>query len=71
MLWDVGVLEVYFRISLFLVVFFCYYGIDIFDRKELIVVNYLIEEIVRILGVDLLEYLSLNGLNEVFEGRIY
>jgi amidophosphoribosyltransferase len=71
MLRDAGASEVHLRISSPPVVFPCYYGIDTPDRKELIAANYSTEEIARILGADSLEYLSLNGLNEVFEGRIH
>lgn len=71
MLRDAGASEVHLRISSPPVIFPCYYGIDTPDRKELIAANYSTEEIARILGANSLEYLSLNGLNEVFNGEIH
>lgn len=40
----------------------CYFGIDMKTREELIAANYSVEEIGKILGVDSLAYLSIEGL---------
>lgn len=70
MLKDAGAKEVHLRISSPPVKFPCYYGIDTPDRNELIAANYSIEEIARILGADSLQYLSLDGLNKVFDFKL-
>lgn len=70
MLRDAGAREVHLRISSPPVLFPCYYGIDTPDRNELIAANYTTQEIAKILGADSLEYLSLDGLNSVFENKL-
>ncbi|WAM34852.1 amidophosphoribosyltransferase [Caldicellulosiruptor morganii] len=70
MLKDAGAREVHLRISSPPVLFPCYYGIDTPDRNELIAANYTPQEIARILGADSLEYLSLDGLNNVFDNKL-
>ena len=39
-----------------------YYGIDMPDREKLLAANHSVEEITRILGVDSMGYLSVDGL---------
>jgi len=70
MLRDAGAREVHLRISSPPVLFPCYYGIDTPDRNELIAANYTPKEIAKILGADSLEYLSLEGLNSVFDNKL-
>ncbi|WP_039764340.1 amidophosphoribosyltransferase [Caldicellulosiruptor sp. F32] len=70
MLRDAGAREVHLRISSPPVLFPCYYGIDTPDRNELIAANYTPQEIAKILGADSLEYLSLEGLNSVFDNKL-
>lgn len=62
MLREVGVIEVYVKISLLLIVYLCFYGIDIFIYEELIVFFYLVEEICQEIGVDIFLFLSVEGL---------
>ncbi len=46
----------------------CYYGIDTPNREELIAANHSVEEIARLIGVDSLGYLSLEGMLEAVPG---
>jgi len=59
---ELGVKEVHIRISCPPVRFPCCYGIDFASRGELIAASKSVEEIRRILAVDSLHYLSLDGL---------
>ncbi len=40
----------------------CFYGVDTPDKKDLIAANYSIAEIAKMIGVDHLGYISMNGL---------
>jgi len=57
-----GAREIHMRISSPPITHSCYYGIDTPTRKELIASSKSPEEIARILGVDSLGYLSVEGL---------
>ncbi len=59
---DLGAKEVHIRISCPPVKFPCYYGIDFSSKGELIAANHSIKEIQKLLNVDSLHYLSLEGL---------
>lgn len=59
---ELGAREVHIRISSPPVKFPCHYGIDFSSRGELVAAKYDLEEIRRILDVDSLHYLSLQGL---------
>jgi len=64
MLREAGAAEVHLRISSPPLVWPCFFGIDIPDRDELIAAGSTIEELEKFLGVDSLEYLSLENLIE-------
>ena len=64
-----GAREVHMRVSSSPITGPCYYGIDTPSREELIAANHPVEEIARLIGVDSLGYLSLEGmLNAVPDG---
>jgi amidophosphoribosyltransferase len=62
MLREAGAAEVHLRISSPPLVWPCFYGIDIPDRDELVASDSTIAELERFLGVDSLEYLTLENL---------
>ena len=62
MIRNAGAREVHLRISSPPITGPCYYGIDTPRRSELIAANHEVDEIRRILGVDTLGYLSLEGM---------
>ncbi|MHB8437902.1 MAG: amidophosphoribosyltransferase [Acidimicrobiales bacterium] len=62
MLRDAGAAEVHLRISSPPLVWPCFYGIDIPSRDELIAAQSSVEDIAAFLGVDSLEYLTLDNL---------
>ena len=69
---DAGAVEVHVRVSSPPVVFPCYYGIDISNRKELIAASHSVEEIRSYLEADSLAYLSVEGmLKTVGDGSAY
>ncbi len=57
-----GAREVHMRVSSPPITGPCYYGIDTPNREELIAANHTVEEIARLIGVDSLGYLSLDGM---------
>jgi len=59
-----GAKEIHLRISCPPNVFPCFYGIDFPTREELLAANHSIEEMEKLLGVDSLRYLSLEGLHK-------
>jgi amidophosphoribosyltransferase len=59
-----GAKEVHFRIASPPVTHPCFYGIDMPSRDELIGASHTVDQIARILGVDSLGYLSLEGMLE-------
>lgn len=63
-----GAREVHMRVSSPPIVGPCYYGIDTPNREELIAANHSLEEIARLIGVDSLGYLSLEGMLEAVPG---
>ena len=62
MLREAGAVEVHLRISSPPSSWPCFYGIDIPDRDELVAAQHTVPEIAEYLGVDSLEYLSLDNL---------
>ena len=62
MLKRAGAKEIHLRISSPPIENPCFYGIDTPRRDDLIAANYSVEEIRDYLGVDSLEYLSVEGL---------
>ena len=59
---DAGAKEVHFRVSSPPIISPCFFGIDMPTKSELIGANYSVEEIEKLLGVDSLRYLSLEGM---------
>lgn len=59
-----GAKEIHFRLGSPPVTGPCYYGIDLPSRKELIAANHSVEEIRQYLGVDSLEYITLDEMIE-------
>ena len=67
MLHKAGAKEVHLRIASPPVKFPCFYGIDMPSRSELIASSQSVEEIRRYLGVDSLEYLTIEDLHSVVD----
>ena len=61
---ELGVKEVHFRVSSPPVAHPCFYGVDFPSRKELIASNQGKDEIEKFIGLDSLEYLSIEGLRK-------
>ena len=59
---ELGAKEVHIRIACPPVKFPCFYGVDFASPKELIAVHHSVEEITKLLNVDSLHYLSIDGL---------
>ena len=59
---EAGAKEIHLRISCPPNVFPCFYGIDFPTREELLAANHTIPEMERLLGVDTLRYVSLEGM---------
>ncbi len=59
---EAGAKEIHLRISCPPNVFPCFYGIDFPTREELLAANHTIPEMERLLGVDSLRYVSLDGM---------
>jgi amidophosphoribosyltransferase len=57
-----GAKEVHFRIASPPVTHPCFYGIDMPSKEELVASNHTVEEVAKLLGVDSLGYLSLEGM---------
>lgn len=62
---EAGATEVHMRISSPPFIAPCYYGTDIDSKKRLIACNHTHEEIVKIIGVDSLGYLSQNAVQNI------
>lgn len=60
-----GAKEIHMRISAPPFVAPCYYGTDIDDERHLIANHHSVEEIARLIGVDSLEFLSMEHLREM------
>ncbi len=59
---DAGAKEIHMRVSCPPLISPCFYGIDFPTKKELIAANHSIEDIRKFIGVDTLNYLSLEGM---------
>jgi len=59
---DAGAKEIHMRVSCPPLISPCFYGIDFPTKKELIAANHSIDEIRKFIGVDSLNYLSLEGM---------
>lgn len=59
---DAGAKEVHFRVSSPPIISPCFFGVDMPTKAELIGANHSVKEIEKILGVDSLRYLSLEGM---------
>ena len=70
MLHKAGAKEVHLRIASPPVKFPCFYGIDMPSRRELIASSMSVEEIRRYLGVDSLEYLTVDDLRSVVDDPV-
>jgi amidophosphoribosyltransferase len=57
-----GAREVHFRISSPPTTHSCFYGIDTPERAELMAANHSVEEMAKIIGVDSLAFISIDGL---------
>ncbi len=57
-----GAKEIHFRVSSPPKTWPCFYGIDTPDRSKLIAANHTVEEVEKLIGVDSLKYISLDGL---------
>jgi amidophosphoribosyltransferase len=68
MLKKAGAKEVHLRICSPPIQFPCFYGIDMPSRGELIASSKTVEEIRQFLGVQSLEYLSIEDLRSVVDG---
>ena len=62
-----GARQVHMRISSPPVVSPCYFGIDTPDKDQLIGANHSVEEIAKMIGVDSLAYLDIDGLQRTVE----
>ena len=62
MLRNCGVKEIHMRIASPPVKHPCYYGIDTPSEKELLASKYTVEEIAKIIGVESLKFISLDGV---------
>jgi len=59
---NAGAKEIHMRVSCPPIKFPCFYGIDFPTKEELVASNYSVDEIAKLIGVDSLGYLSLEGL---------
>ena len=64
-----GAREVHMRVCAPPIRWPCHFGVDMATRRELLAANHSIEEIRRLIGVDSLGYLSVEGLLEVVGGQ--
>lgn len=64
-----GAKEIHMRISCPPIKFPCFYGIDFPSQKELIAANKSVKEVAKFIGVDSLEYLSLEGMLSVMKSQ--
>ncbi len=68
MIRDAGAKEVYMLIASPPTIAPCFYGVDTPDKKDLVAANYTTEEIAKMIGVDKLGYISIDGLYRAIEG---
>ena len=66
-----GATEIHMRISAPPFLYPCYYGTDIDSQEHLIACHHSISEIARLIGVDSLGYLPLDGLQSLCGGNGY
>ncbi len=66
---EAGATEVHFRSSSPKFLYPCYFGTDVNSRKNLIAAQYSTEEIAKIIGVDSLAFLSLEGVRKIAENN--
>ncbi len=59
---EAGAAEVHMRIASAPTTHSCYYGVDTPERSQLMAANHTVEEMARIIGVDSLAFLSLDGM---------
>ena len=57
-----GAAEVHMRIASPPTTHSCFYGVDTPERSKLMAANYTVEEMARLIGVDSLAFLSIDGL---------
>ncbi len=62
MIRDAGAKEIYMLIASPPTISPCFYGVDTPDKKDLIASNYSVDEIAKMIGVDKLAYISIDGL---------
>ncbi len=68
MIRDAGAKEVHMLIASPPTIAPCFYGVDTPDKKDLVAANHTIEEIKKMIGVDHLAYISIDGLYRAIEG---
>ena len=66
-----GAKEIHMRISCPPIKYPCFYGIDFPSREELIAATKSVKEVAKFIGVDSLEYLSLEGMRSVMKDQGY
>lgn len=65
---EAGAKEIHMRVSAPPFMNPCYYGTDIDSRENLIACKHSVEEIAKIIGVDSLGYLSVDGVKQIAKG---
>ena len=65
---EAGAKEIHMRVSAPPFLNPCYYGTDIDSRENLIACHHTVEEIARIIGVDSLGFLSIDGAKRIADG---
>lgn len=68
MIRDAGAKEVHMLIASPPTISPCFYGVDTPDKKDLVAANHSVEEIRKMIGVDKLGYISIDGLYRAIEG---
>ncbi|NBV05741.1 MAG: amidophosphoribosyltransferase [Proteobacteria bacterium] len=67
MIRDAGAKEVHMLIASPPTIAPCFYGVDTPDKKDLVAANHSISEITKMIGVDYLAYISIDGLYRAIE----
>ena len=68
MIRDAGAKEVYLLIASPPTINPCFYGIDTPDKEDLIASRYDTDEVAKLIGVDKLFYISIDGLYKAIDG---
>lgn len=68
MIRDAGAKEVHMLIASPPTIAPCFYGVDTPDKKDLVAANHSIADITKMIGVDHLSYISIDGLYRAIEG---